>query len=217
MASAMLDASPSRRAVGRRGRHADRSQPSLLSDLLGALGRSWLWFVGACLVIALLPMAWGWRPYVIETGSMLPAIAPGDVVLSAPTRDSDVVLGRIASFHDVSRDGHIVTHRVIGLNDDGSYETKGDANAQPDSTPLRPEQVEGVGRLLVKDAGLPLVWLKERAWVPLGLFVLSLLLATWFAARDPEDDSSDAGTDGDPDDAGVDGPEPGMPSRPLAF
>ena len=33
---------------------------------------------------AVLPLLWGWQPYLVATGSMTPLIRPGDVVIAAP-------------------------------------------------------------------------------------------------------------------------------------
>jgi hypothetical protein len=44
------------------------------------------------------------------------------------------------------------------VNPDGSYRTKGDANANPDSTPVPVESVVGVATLVAPHAGLPQYW-----------------------------------------------------------
>ena len=32
----------------------------------GIVGRTWLWFLAGCLLVTLVPILFGWRPYVIE-------------------------------------------------------------------------------------------------------------------------------------------------------
>jgi signal peptidase I len=164
---------------------------------LGVLGRAWMWFVGACLLITILPMAFGWHPYVILTGSMAPGIEAGDIVLSSPDPQPDQLLGRVVVFEDPSKPDHVLTHRVIAFNGDGTMTTKGDANPTPDSTPVQKDAVDGLGRLLVRYVGLPVVWARTGNW---GLIVLHLALiigAMMAAARDYEpDDDNNPGTPG---------------------
>jgi len=181
-----------------------RSGSGLL--LAGAVGRTWLWFVAGCLIVTLLPMVLGWRPYVVESGSMEPRIHVGDVVLAAPVANADDLLGRVAVFDDPNHPGAIKTHRVITVGKDGHLTTKGDANPTPDSGVLTLDHVRGLGRLLVTDAGLPLIWVRTHAYGWLLLFVLSLLLAAWIVSRDHDDEVTDTDADTDSDDDGPDGP-----------
>ena len=53
----------------------------------GIVGRIWLWFVAGCLAVTLIPMLFGWRPYVIQSGSMQPRIKVGDIVIASPNHD----------------------------------------------------------------------------------------------------------------------------------
>lgn len=162
----------------------------------GFLGRAWLWFLGGCLVITVAPLIFGWRPYVVQTGSMEPRIHVGDVVLAAPVHNVNKLVGRVTVFYDPGRH-EIVTHRVIGKNPDGTLVTKGDANPTPDSAPLVPGNVRGMGRLLVRWLGLPVVWANHRDWLPLGGVAASLALAGFLVARHRDEDDVHA------DDAGA--------------
>jgi signal peptidase I len=179
----------------------------------GLLARTWLWFVAGCLVITLLPLLVGWRPYVVTTGSMEPRIGVGDVVIAAPESDPEALLGRVVVFDDQNVVDRVTVHRAIGLNDDGTLTTKGDANATADTAPLPLDDVRGLGRLLVMFVGLPLVWLQTGQWLPLLVLLASLLVATWFVGRDQEDDEDDAGAGGDADPGEE---SPSAPDRPRA-
>src|SRR2546423_13360547 len=81
----------------------------------GFLGGRWLWFLGGCLAVSLLPLLFGWRPYVVESGSMLPRIHVGDVILASPEHDAKKLLGRVTVFNDPepSRAGLVKSHRVV--------------------------------------------------------------------------------------------------------
>jgi signal peptidase I len=161
----------------------------------GLVGRTWLWFVAACVAITLLPILIGWRPYVVQSGSMEPRIDVGDVVLAAPASSADELLGRVTVFDDPAHPGTTKTHRVIGLNADGTLTTQGDANPTADSSPVPFKDVKGLGRLLVQFTGLPLIWARTGQWLYLVGFLLSLALAAVAASRDREDDEDDEDDD----------------------
>lgn len=109
----------------------------------------------------------GWDPVVVTSGSMRPAIDPGDVVLIEALDPDDLALeGQVITFVDPFDESRTITHRVLGVDDRGHYITRGDANLDTDSLAVAPDQVIGVGRLLVPIVGLPVVWL-DRGQVPL--------------------------------------------------
>lgn len=172
----------------------DRPEPySRVRLTLGVLGRSWLWFLAGCLVITLVPILFGWRPYLIESGSMAPRINVGDVVVASPEQDPAVLLGRVAVFSDPDHPDRNKTHRVVRVADDGTLVTKGDANPTDDSQHVSVDAVRGMGRLLVKWVGLPIVWAQTGQWWWLALFVLSVGVAVRVVGRDHEDDDPEGG------------------------
>ncbi len=193
----------------------------------GLIGRSWLWFIMGCLLVTLVPMLFGWRPYVIESGSMEPRISIGDVVLAAPVAaaDRNELLGRVTVFDSPEIPGKVITHRVVRF-DGPKIVTKGDANPTVDSAKITMSSVRGLGRLLVRWVGLPVIWLKTGQWLWLLLFLASLGLAVLALLRDQEDEETDldgSGSDGsgDPDESGPDagpdaGPVPAEPAPPGA-
>jgi signal peptidase I len=171
-----------------RAGEADEPESGVLALALGVLGRMWLWFLGGVLVVTLLPLLFGWRPYVVQSASMAPAIRAGDVVLSSPTDDPDLMLGRVVVFDSPSRLDEVITHRVVGVNEDGTLVTRGDNNQSADSEPFDPGEVRGLGRLLVRGAGLPLLWLRDGAWLQLLLLAASIWIAAVAVVRDREDE-----------------------------
>ena len=160
----------------------------------GILGRAWLWFLAGCLVITLVPALVGWRPYLIESGSMGPRISVGDVVVASPTQDPLALVGHVAVFTDPDRPDRNKTHRVVSVAPDGRLVTKGDANATNDSTTVDITAVHGMGRLLVRFVGLPLLWWQTGQWAWLLLFLASILIAARAVSLDDEDED-EPGTD----------------------
>jgi signal peptidase I len=167
----------------------DRLAPDPYSKRLlvgGVVGRIWLWFVAGCLLVTIIPMLFGWRPYVIQSGSMQPRIKVGDIVIASPNHDPQQLLGHVTVFQDPDFPDRVKTHRVIRIAKDGRLVTKGDANPTADSQPVRLVKVQGIGRLMVRYAGLPLVWAHTGKWLYLLLFVVSLYLSGLVVARDRE-------------------------------
>ena len=193
-------------------------QPRPVSNLTlfgGFVGRTWLWFLGGCLVVTLLPLLFGWRPYVVESSSMAPRIKVGDVILAAPEHNPQRLLGRVTVFHDPDpgRVGDIKSHRVVAINSDGTLTTKGDANQSVDSVHVKVSAVVGLGRLLVRYVGLPLIWVQKGEWLKFALLIASIWFAALLVMRDrdvveasPEGDGSAA------DGGGAGAVEPAQPS-----
>jgi signal peptidase len=107
--------------------------------------------VGVLLVTLLAPLALGWRPVVVLTGSMRPAIAPGDLVLAEPLEPARLRPGDVVTFPDPSRGGRLVTHRVRALEAVGDaveVTTRGDANAVGERWRVRAD--DAVGRTVLR-------------------------------------------------------------------
>ena len=130
---------------------------------------------GTVLLTRLAPAA-GFEALVIRGGSMEPAIPLGSLVLVES--EPDVIrAGDVIAYHAGQV---VVTHRVVGVNEDGGFQTRGDANPAVDPQPVAADAL--VGRV---DAALPL--LGYLAWMlgtMLGLTALvctagTLLVAVW--------------------------------------
>lgn len=156
--------------------------------LLGFLVTSfYLALMGFLIVWVVVPsLGFGLEPVVISSGSMAPLVVPGDVVLVDSTVTTDLGIGTVITFERQNIEG-LVTHRIVGLDDDGNYVTRGDANADPDSTPVSPEQVVGIGRLLVPRIGGPALWLRG-ALPRFSAWLAATALACVVALRPPADE-----------------------------
>ncbi len=113
------------------------ARTTALRPLAAATGR---WLVRALVGIAVLafaglalgPHLFGYQTMTMLTGSMAPAIDPGDVVITTPPAVDEVTEGMIITYHIPIDDHRVVTHRVVSVDHgtDGSVtvQTKGDAN-----------------------------------------------------------------------------------------
>jgi len=77
------------------------------------------------------PIALGWRPLAVLSGSMSPALETGDEIVVRPVAPGALRVGDIVTFKDPSRGNVLVTHRVRDVRIAGSTAhviTRGDAN-----------------------------------------------------------------------------------------
>jgi signal peptidase len=107
-----------------------------------------LWMGAAGLAVAALAWAWlgGWQLDVIQSGSMAPAMQRNSLAVVIPVVSSNVHRGDVVAFTDRSRDGARVIHRVervIVQHGNRFFETKGDANAAPDTWLVPGGDVQG--------------------------------------------------------------------------
>lgn len=146
-----------------------------LTELLSSF---YLWLVCWLIAWVAIPaLLIGWQPVLITSGSMGPSISAGDMVLlGEPPTDELLAPGTVITFRDPVVPDGLITHRIDGVREDGLYRTRGDANGRPDSTPVHPDDVVGVGRMLVPLVGLPVLWLRVDV-VSFGLFVAGTLAA----------------------------------------
>ncbi|MEU0554757.1 signal peptidase I [Dactylosporangium sp. NPDC006015] len=133
--------------------------------LLGAAVTTVLFTVG---IIGL-----GWKPYVVMSDSMAPAMHAGDVILVDPQATSLAVY-EIVTYSDPRG---LVTHRVVAQAEDGTFTVKGDANQQPDTRPVERRQVIGPVRLILPSVGWPVVQVRTHPFKVAG--VALILAVVW--------------------------------------
>jgi signal peptidase I len=145
------------------------------------LRRAALAVLGGLLLWSVLPVLFGCTVTVVVSGSMVPTLRPGDVVVVSPVRAGDVgklTPGKVILAADPAHPGQLLTHRLVGFTSDGNLITKGDANEVRDGRPVPPSGVRGVARLRVPLIGTPKVWIRDRKFAPmlaLGVLVMALL------------------------------------------
>ena len=167
-------------------RHSRRSAGSawarLLVVLVARAYRSVLLTLSAAAILPLLAASLG--SYVIESGSMRPTIAEGDVVMARPYAAGERVrVGRVYVFEDPAVAGRLLVHRIVERRDDGGFTTAGDANELTDATPLQASGIRAQAVLLVPYAGLPVHWVHTGQWLRLALWLMVTVGAFAVAAR----------------------------------
>jgi signal peptidase I len=124
----------------------------------------------AVAVSALAVFGWylsGGRLMAMTTPSMCPTVCVGSLVAVQPLEGA-VHPGELVSFRPPGQSA-VFTHRVVKVQDNGSFTTKGDAEASPDPWVVPPSDI--VGRVSFTVAGLGW-WLRALPMVAAGTVVL---------------------------------------------
>lgn len=91
-----------------------------------------------------VPSFFGWKPFIVLSGSMETQISVGDIVIVKEVDTSTLKKGDIIAFRNKDI---VITHRIDDIiTEDGKvkYITKGDNNNTRDEGTVLPEQVEGI-------------------------------------------------------------------------
>ncbi|MCH8992736.1 MAG: signal peptidase I [Acidobacteria bacterium] len=152
----------------------------------------WYFAVATLAITVLVPLAAGWTTSTVMSNSMGPTVAAGDVVAFSAYDGSQLAQGTIILFDDPTRENSSLMHRVVALNPDGTYETKGDANQGSDSTQVPVESIVGMARMISPYGGLPHFWLNTGQYVWLAGWILLTAAAAMLMSpgRDPEEPSA---------------------------
>lgn len=109
-----------------------------------------------------LPGLIGWRPVVVLSGSMHPALRAGDVVLLAPGGpDHPAGVGEIVAVGAPEKPGGSYLHRVRLRTGPHTLVTRGDANSQDDFPDVEDGQVVGRVRVAIPLVGIAYLRLRQ--------------------------------------------------------
>lgn len=124
------------------------------------------WIVTALVCVVIVWFTVGvfpFQPSVVPTGSMIPVVYPGDVVIVAKTQGSNVRLDDIIEYRNTKENINIV-HRVIKIQEKESqrfFITKGDNNNAPDIAPVPEQNVIGKVILIIPKVGWISIMIKN--------------------------------------------------------
>ena len=122
----------------------------------------------------------GVRPYVVESGSMEPAIRTGSVCLiNSRIPFEQVQVGDVVCFE--SAVGKKVIHRAVAISEEG-IETKGDANENSDGVTTMRHNYIGTVAVTVAGLGYAVYWIQT----PRGMVIcIAALLILFILAWEP--------------------------------
>lgn len=128
----------------------------------------------------------GYEKYIVKTGSMVPELNPGDLVIDKPAKDGYQV-GDVITFRH-GRGTDLVTHRIVEITDEG-IKTKGDANESEDVWTIPPDFVQGVVAITIPKGGFVVLFLSQPAGIGAVLLVVVGLILLWRLFFPSEDDA----------------------------
>ena len=107
----------------------------------------------------------GYKAFVISSGSMEPTLNIGDIVITKETKQEQIQKNNIITFME---DGYTVTHRVADIiekDGDTYYQTKGDNNNTYDAELVKYEDIEGVYVFKINSIGNIVVYAQSTTAV----------------------------------------------------
>ncbi len=123
-----------------------------------------------------IPDFFGYKTFVIVSGSMEPTIMTQDGILVKEVPQDEIAMDDIITF---SQGENIITHRVIGIEkEDGKikYRTKGDHNHTEDKKKVTYEQIEGKYQFKIQQLGVVTKMIKNKFTL---LFLFFIIIAIY--------------------------------------
>lgn len=123
-----------------------------------------------------VPSFFGWKPFIVLSGSMETQIYAGDLVVVKEVDTSTLKKNDIIAFRE---DDIVITHRIVDIkNEQGQirYITKGDNNNAQDSGFVTQEQVEGLYQFKVSRLGNLAMFIQTPIGIIVSLSIPLLIL-----------------------------------------
>lgn len=117
----------------------------------------------------------GYKAFVISSGSMEPTLNIGDIVIIKETKQEQISKGNIITFR---KDGYNITHRINDIIEkDGEkyYQTKGDKNTTTDMDLVKYEEIEGVYVFKIDKIGSIITYAQNTTTIIIIICVIYLI------------------------------------------
>lgn len=141
--------------------------------------------IGGATVFSVTQGPGGWHIFVVQSGSMEPAIKTGSMVfvVPRPNYQANDVITFFANSADTNlkKPNSTVTHRLVSLQEDPktkvvTYQTKGDANNAPDKDPIHRGSILGKVIFIVPFLGYLVAFTKTQVGFILLIIMPSVLI-----------------------------------------
>lgn len=127
------------------------------------------------------PDFFGYKSFVIVSGSMEPTIKKGDAIFVKEVSEDEIETNDIISFTQGETN---VTHRIVEIaqeNDRKKYTTKGDNNNTEDKEKISYQQIEGKYQFKINQFGIVIGILKSK--ITLILLIAMIIFINYYRAR----------------------------------
>jgi signal peptidase len=154
--------------------------------------------IAGLLLGTMLPIPGNIEVKIVKSGSMEPVLPTGSLIFVK--RATFYTKGDIVTFGKDTKTDIPTTHRIIAVNDDGTFTTKGDANEEEDQVRVAPKDVIGEVIFHVPGAGFVLDFARQPIGftllvaIPAGLVIVEEILTIvseakkWMRRRRDDDD-----------------------------
>lgn len=130
------------------------------------------------------PDFFGYKSFVIVSGSMEPTIKKGDAIFVKNVAEEEIKINDIISFQTAVPTKTNVTHRVIEImEEDGvkKYTTKGDNNNTEDKEKITYQQIEGKYQFKINQFGIVTNILKSK--ITLVILIMLIVIISFYRAK----------------------------------
>ena len=130
-----------------------------------------------------VPDFFGYKPFIVLSGSMEPSIMTGDMVFVKEPDPDSLKVGDVIAYKSGSA---VVTHRIVEVkseNGETRYVTQGDANNAADQGMVKPADVEGIYQRRVAGAGNLAMFMQTTTGMILFVVCPLVLFELWDVIR----------------------------------
>ena len=127
-----------------------------------------------------IPSIFGYKPFVVLSGSMETEIFKGDLAVTREVDAESLQKNDIVAFRDA--ENHVVTHRVVDIidvNGEKKLVTKGDNNNNNDSDTVSMKDVEGKYLFKLSGFGNLVMMMQEPSTLVVVLVVILVAGGIW--------------------------------------
>ena len=128
-----------------------------------------------------VPSVFGYKPFIVLSGSMETKIHKGDLVLTKVVDPKSLKKNDILAFRDAAKT--VTTHRIIDIVDEKDknyFITKGDANYSQDQNLVEMKDVEGLYLFRVPGLGSIMDTLAKPTTIIIVLLLITVLFGLGF-------------------------------------
>lgn len=127
------------------------------------------------------PSLFGRKAFIIISGSMIPKIQIGDVVVTKNA--NDYVEGDIIAFR---KDSSVIVHRIVkemDVNGQRMFQTKGDNNNVEDKELVAISTIEGKMIFKIPLIGKVLMWMYKNLFIVIAILLVILIIKFYFSKK----------------------------------
>lgn len=126
----------------------------------------------------------GYKGYIVTSGSMEPTFSPGDYIIVKQEDFSSLNEGDVITF---TEDGTIVTHRVKSIAESG-VETQGDANGATDAALVMADVYVGTLQGIIPAFGQVILFMQKPFVFPVLVFLMGAYVIFIYYKSDDEEE-----------------------------